>query len=581
MKKSKVPIIIPAYDPSISVAAKSTYDFIHSNIISPLSYEDVIEYFGNKESAVNYYKETLASGYPRSAAFLMEKIIRGSVATEGNSAAKKTLLEDLSMLPQENMATDADILISKITKPTAKKKILFSSAHWLTGGMERVMSTLFRELRNDYEIFLITPYDERKSYIDIPDFVTSIKISNDLFVKHFDSLILSYALLLDIDVVTGFINLFDKQQNLYNLCVGTKIKTIASNHEYYFYPYKSSVHYDVVEKRLNAYKNCDAILWANNFNAALCGMYAHNNYVIGNPNNFKVSQKANKAPKEKTILCVGRFNDYVKRIDRILECFSLVLKDVPDAKLVLVGKYDNDAPIGPNDNTTVNDLIKDLAIPSESLSFVGEVCNVQDYYAKARVLLFTSNSEGFGMVLNEAACFGVPSVCNYMPGVEDIITSGENGYITEQGDIRSMASRVRDILNDNKSYKKLSDNAKKKVEAYDSNHIGNKWRFLINSLIEISDKKKLHKTLSSELGYSIQNQELFSEVLARELNEIFYMSINECNQYKITNSRFVLLSKVSRIPRRLKANIEYEGWLKTGTKIVARSLRILRNRLKI
>ena len=581
MKKSKAPTIIPAYNPSIGLEAKSVYDVTHSDIISPLSYEDIIEYFGDKEGAVNYYKETLASGYPRSAAFLMEKIIRGSVATEGKSATKKTLLEDLSMLPQENMATDADTLIFKITKPTARKKILFTSAHWLTGGMERVMSTLFRELKNDYEIFLITPYDARESYIDIPDFVTSIKISNDLFVKHFDSLILSYALLLNIDVVTGFINLFDKQQNLYNLCVGTKIKTIASNHEYYFYPYKSPAHYDVVEKRLNAYKNCDAILWANNFSAAICGMYVQNNYVIGNPNNFKIPKKVNKAPKEKTIVCVGRFNDYVKRIDRILSCFSLILKDVPDAKLVLVGKYDNDAPIGPDDNTTVNDLIKDLAIPSDSLSFVGEVCNVQDYYTKAKVLLFTSNSEGFGMVLNEAACFGVPSVCNYMPGVEDIITSGENGYITEQGDVRSMASRVVDILNDDGLYRKLSDDAKKRVGAYDSKHIGDKWRYLINSLIEIHDKDELHKTLTSKLGYSIQNKELFLNVLSRELNEIFFMSIREGSRNKITNSTLLLLLKVTRIPKRLKANIEYEGWLKTGSKIMTRSLRIVRNRLKI
>ncbi|QQS18927.1 glycosyltransferase [Candidatus Saccharibacteria bacterium] len=252
-------------------------------------------------------------------------------------------------------------------------------------------------------------------------------------------------------------------------------------------------------------------------------MYVQNNYVIGNPNNFEVSKKVDKASRSKTIICVGRFNDYVKRIDRILECFSLVLKDVPDAKLVLVGKYDNDVPIRSNDNATVNDLINNFAIPSDCLSFVGEVSNVQDYYVEARVLLLTSNSEGFGMVLNEAACFGVPSVCNYIPGIEDIITNGENGYITEQGDIPSMALRVSDILNDNRLYKKLSENAKKKVESYDSNHIGNKWRYLINSLIEISDKNELHKTLDSELGYSIQNQQLFSSVLSRELNEIFFV----------------------------------------------------------
>jgi len=235
------------------------YDHIYSDVIKILDYDDIIGYFGSKENAINTYNETLSSGLPRSAAFLISKIIRGSIDIDGQDVAKLDLLKDLSMLPEEKMSTGADILVSKIAKPSGKKKIMFCSGHWLTGGMERVMSILFYELKNDYEIFLITPYDERKSYIDVPGFVTSIKIADDLFMKYFDSLVLSYSLLLDVDVVIGFMNLFKKQQNLYKLCVGTKIKTIASNHEYYFYPYKSPGHYEVVEKRLEAFAECDAL----------------------------------------------------------------------------------------------------------------------------------------------------------------------------------------------------------------------------------------------------------------------------------------------------------------------------------
>lgn len=579
--KPKSQIIIPDYNPTISVTEKIAYDFVHSDIISPLSYEDIIGYFGSKNDVLNYYKETLASGYPRSAAFLMEKIIKGSLAVDGKNAAKRILLEDLSILPEDQIGTAVNLLISKIAKPTSKKKILFSSAHWLTGGMERVMSTLFVELKNDYEIFLITPYDDTKSYINLPDFVTSIKIANDLFAKHFDSLILSYALLFNIDVVVGFINLFDKQLNLYKLCEGTKIKTIASNHEYYFYPYKSYYHYQNVKKRLEAFGKCDVIIWENNFNAALCGMYVDNNYVIGNPNSFELDQAESKPINSKTILCVGRFNDYVKRVDRMLECFSLVLKKDPDARLVLVGKYDNDIPISPNHNITVNDLLKKLSIPSGSINFVGEVNNVQDYYAKAKVLMLTSNSEGFGMVVNEAAQFGVPTVCNFIPGIEDLVIDGENGYVTEQDDISSMAMRVSDILNDDSLQKKLGDKAKEKARSYNSMHIGDKWRFLISSLLEIEDKDDLHKKLNTELGYNIQNLQLFSKVLSRELNEIFFMAIDEIGKHRIINQTQLLLLKIKTLPNRLKTNIEYEGLFNTGKKIVKRTFRIARMRLKV
>jgi glycosyltransferase involved in cell wall biosynthesis len=576
---SKSSIDIQPHLFSAGTAAKNSYDFAHSDVIKSLSYSDIIGHLGSKEDAIARYKEMIAADLPRSASFLMQKIIKGSLAVNGNAAVKKILLDDLSRLTDNQMATDADTIISKITKPTKKKKILFCSGHWLTGGMERVMSTLFRELENDYEIFLITPYDNRESCIDVPDFITSIKIADELFAKHFDSLILSYALLLDIDVVIGYMNIFEKQLNFYNLCVGTKIKTIASNHEYYFYPYKSPPHYEVVEKRLNAFGKCDAIVWPNNFSAALCGMYVSNNYVIGNPNNFEVAQKISPQ-KANVIICVGRFNDYVKRIDRILECFSLVLKKIPDARLMLVGKYDSNAPIRQDDPTTVNDLIHKFAIPRGSLSFVGEVDNMHDYYAKAKVLLLTSNSEGFGMVLNEAACFGVPSVCNYIPGVEDIIIDGESGFITEQDDIGSMAARVCDVLIDNELRERLSKNAKKKVEAYDSRHIGGKWRYLINTLVEVKDHEDRRKRLSGKLRYKIQSQQLLLRVLSRELNEIFYRAIENGGNHRAANGTTLILSKIKRLPARLRANAEYEGWLKTGNKVVTRSYRAARRVLK-
>ena len=570
--KPKTSIIIPTYNSKIGITAKNEYDFAHSDIFNSLSYDNIIGSFGSKEGAINYYKETLDSGFPRSAAFLMTKIIKESIAMNLKHEARQIVFEDLSMLSENMMDTDVDILITKIARPSNRKKIMFCSAQWLTGGVERVMSILFNELKNDYEIYLITPYDERHSHIDLPDFVTSIKIDNELFVKHFDSLILSYALLLDIDVAIGVMNLFPKLLNFYNICKGTEIKTIASNHEYYFYPYKSPGQYGVVEKRLSAFAKCDAIIWPLNFNAALCGLYIENNYVIGNPNNSNFIGVRLKRSSEKIVLCVGRFNDYVKRIDRILECFSLVLKKVPDAKLILVGKYDNHAPIRANDRTTVNDLINKFAIPSENINFIGEVNNVQDYYSRANVLLLTSDSEGFGMVVNEAAQFGVPSVCNYIPGIEDLINDGENGYITKQNDIRTMALKVSNILLNDKLRETLGTNAQRKVKAFDAKIIGDKWRFLIHSLIEVKDENELRKKLDSKLKYEIKDRQIFTEVLAKELNEIFYKSLEN---NVVRSGIKLILSKTANIPNRLRANIEYEGFFKTVTKIATRSYRIL------
>lgn len=553
-------------------------DYIHSDLIAALSFEEVEKYFGDLEKVLLQYKAYLQIGRRRSAAFLIYGVIRGLLDGSRKAEAKEVLLDTLSCLTDDMMAVGAEKLLTKATKKSTKKRLIFSSGHWLTGGMERVMSTLFRELKDDYEIFLITPYEARKSQIDVPQHVVHINVSDENFRRYFDVMILAYGLLFKVDVAIGCMNLFERQLNFYQLCVGTDIKTIASNHEYYFYPYKSAPHVKIVAKRLEAFAQCSAIVWPTNFNAALCGMYVANNYVIGNPNNFDIQPKSSKLPRDKTIIAVGRFDDYVKRVDRIIECFAMVLKKVPDAKLKLVGKLDKDAAIFPGRNDSVSGLMARFGIPAESVEFVGEVNNMPDHYNEARVLLLTSNSEGFGMVLNEAACHGVPSVGNYTPGIEDIIVDGQNGYITEQGDINTMAARTIELLLDDKHAAKLSTNARAYVAQFDAAHIGSRWRTLIDAVLDSNQTKKT--SIMKRLTYKEPDQRILSRVLAQELNEIFYHTTSN-QQQLVQDGTMLILSKVKRLPSRLKANVEYEGLPKTVQKIATRSYRIARKRLKI
>lgn len=539
-------------------------DFIHSEIIGTLKYDDIIGYFSGVEEAIKYYDKILLLEFPRTAAFLMEKLVKGLIKSGKFETSNKVLTDNLSKLPKAAVMADENNFISKISKPSNRKKIMFCSAHWLTGGMERVLSILFEEIKDDYEIFLITPYDERISCIEIPKYVNSIKISDKLFFDHFDSLILSYALLFNINVVVGFVNLFKKQLGIYKLCEGTNIKTIASNHEYYLYPYKSPYHYGLVEKRLKAFAEADAVIWPTNFSAGLCGMYVNNSYVIANPNSFNIEEESFKNSSNKNIICVGRFNDYVKRVDRMLECFSLVLKKIPDAKLTLVGRYNNSQPIKPGGEVTVNDLLAKLNIPSQSIQFAGEVNNVESYYKNSNVLMMTSNSEGFGMVINEAACFGVPSVCNAIPGVEDLIIDGYNGYITSQDNIEEMSKRIIEVLSNDDVRNRLSKNAKKHVEKFESKHIGEQWKYTFNSVIKDNkDKIKLKRRLDEKIKFEIKDYRYFSNVVSKELNEIFLMSIKNV---QISNLNSGLIYRIKDFKKRLYGSIENEGVVRTYKK---------------
>ncbi|HPF31070.1 MAG TPA: glycosyltransferase [Candidatus Saccharibacteria bacterium] len=546
-------------------------DYLVSEIIKELNIDRIKNHIGKVENILKMYEQFLAMDMQRSASFLITKYI-GSIKDNKNiDIFEKTVYKDLSRLSKDKYSPYFTDVCKKIKKPSKRKKIMFCSAHWLTGGMERVLSILFKELNKYYEIYLITPYDERTSCIDIPEFVTNIRVSDDLFVKNFDSVILSYAILLKIDVVIGFINLFEKQLDFYNLCKGLNIKTIASNHEYYFYPYKSRYHYGLVKKRLNSFRECNAVVWPNNFSSSLCGMYVNNSYVIGNPNSFTIINNA-RPNSRKIIICVGRFNDYVKRIDRILKTFSIVLKKFPDAKLVLIGKNENDQPIRQIGGLTVNDIITNLCIPEDSLEFVGEVDNLEDYYSNADVLMLTSNSEGFGMVINEAACFGIPSVCNYIPGIEDLIIDGKNGFITNQDDNESMAKRIIDIMSNNKLRVSLGNNAIKMVNKYKSTLIAEKWHEMIEVLISENSPKEQKKILDSKFKYKINDYHKFSKVLAKELNDIFILSTKLHDE---PNNIDEVVSKFRKISIKLVKSFKKEGTIRTFIKIVKKPVKIL------
>jgi glycosyltransferase involved in cell wall biosynthesis len=520
----------------------------------------------DEQLVLETYGSLIKTDQIRSASYYLENITKQMVKN-GNTKSVTNILSE-KLIGENTGMTKKDIenyYVSKIGKKSNKKRLMFCSGHWLTGGMERVLSIIFRQLKDEYELFLLAPFDGREGLIELPDYVTHIKMSNQYFYDNsYDHIALSYALMLDIDVVIGFMHLWGRQLEFYELCVGTRIKTIACNNEIYFYPYENPFYYKFIQKRLDVFKNVDAVLWLTNFSAASYGLANNNSYLMPNPNTYKV-QENNKDGEDKIILCVGRFNDYIKRIDRILECFSIVSKRQPDARLMLVGKCDRDVPVLLNDGTTVNDLLKKFNIDEEKVMFIGEVRDVEKYYSQANLLLLASNNEGFGMVINEAACFGVPFVCSRIPGLEDLVVDGENGFLIDQGDIESMANAVDMILSDHKLHERLGRNAKKIVTKFDELEIGNKWKYLINTLLENNSDDKRNSKLNAKLSYEIKDYKKFSKVLFDETNSIIVANLEGGNSQSIPVDTG---SKIKRRYHRLKRAIKTKGVLRSSGIIV-------------
>lgn len=513
-------------------------DLFRSRLIKNLEYGNVINYFDNDiNSIIEAYNFFVNSNYKRSSASIIKFIIKYYQSYNMNFEILSFLNNKLLGFYEENNYKDN--IIRWIERKKTKKRLLISSGHWLTGGVERVLSILLNYLADYYDVILVTPYTEIESQIILSKKISHIIISDAQFTNDLDLTLFSITSLFDIDLVIGFMNLFDKVLDFYKLLKGLDVKIIASNHEHYFFPYKFMCKDSkIIKKRLNVYKDIDVSLWLTNYSRIIYNSFNNNGYTLANPNLFSAGDAnyTKNNQNSKNILCVGRFNDYVKRLDRMLLCFSKVLKKVPDAKLVLVGKFDENSSIFLDKNINFKQYMNILGLDNNNVHFEGEKKDLKPYYKDASVLMSTSIFEGFPMVFNEAAMFGVPVVCNEITGIEDIVTDGENGFIVSQDDLDEMADKIVCLLEDKELRDRMSKKSKKLSERFDADIILNKWKLVIDLLLSNEDPENIKKDLDKNLNSIEIDYKDYFYTATREMNDIF-LNNNEIKQ-SINNVEF-------------------------------------------
>ncbi|HEX7168578.1 MAG TPA: glycosyltransferase [Acidimicrobiales bacterium] len=87
---------------------------------------------------------------------------------------------------------------------------------------------------------------------------------------------------------------------------------------------------------------------------------------------------------------------------------------------------------------------------ADRFTWLGRVPHAQLHplYASASVLLLTSDYEGFGRVLVEAARAGTPAVVTRVSGVGDVVVDGETGFVHDRDDVGGLAASVSRLLHD-------------------------------------------------------------------------------------------------------------------------------------
>lgn len=204
------------------------------------------------------------------------------------------------------------------------------------------------------------------------------------------------------------------------------------------------------------------------------GISANKSYIYTIENSEPAVANVNYN-KENILLFCGRFENWSKRIDRLLTIWRLVQNRMLDWWLVLVGDG--------ADFYKIRQLADTMSL--ERVSFEGRKSNVSEYYGKASVVAMTSETEGWPLALTEAQAHGCICVAfGCTSGVKDVLSpNGECGFIVPAFDeqkyvdtlLKIAAMREEDRL-------RIRTKSVTKRLGYVPEIISEKWKVLFDDL---------------------------------------------------------------------------------------------------
>jgi glycosyltransferase involved in cell wall biosynthesis len=153
----------------------------------------------------------------------------------------------------------------------------------------------------------------------------------------------------------------------------------------------------------------------------------------------------------------------------LLKAFEMVLKQHPDANLIIVGCTPDVSHL-PNCTVVGKVRVEDMA----------------SYYEKATLFCLPTIREPFGIVFIEAMSFKLPIIANKIGSIPDIVINGKNGYLI-QNDSMEYSKIICNLLSDPQKCKEMGENGFKFAKSeFNWEIVGKKIKNSINNFL-ISD----------------------------------------------------------------------------------------------
>ncbi|WP_029282622.1 N-acetyl-alpha-D-glucosaminyl L-malate synthase BshA [Pedobacter sp. R20-19] len=178
-----------------------------------------------------------------------------------------------------------------------------------------------------------------------------------------------------------------------------------------------------------------------------------NRFSLQAKDHFK---KAIAPNNERILIHTSNFRK-VKRTADVIRIFEKVQAVIP-SKLLMVG----DGPERAYDEQ----LCRSLNI-GENVRFLGKQDAVEEILSVSDLFLMPSESESFGLAALEAMACKVPAITTNAGGLPELNVDGFCGYMSNVGDVESMAANAISILKDDATLKQFKDNAFTRAQDFD------------------------------------------------------------------------------------------------------------------
>ncbi|MFZ2899782.1 MAG: N-acetyl-alpha-D-glucosaminyl L-malate synthase BshA [Saprospiraceae bacterium] len=151
----------------------------------------------------------------------------------------------------------------------------------------------------------------------------------------------------------------------------------------------------------------------------------------------------------------------VKRVDDAIRIFKQVNDRIP-SKLLLIG----DGP----ERHNLEELCRSMGL-CEEVRFLGKQDAIEELLAIADIFLMPSGSESFGLAALEAMACEVPVISSNTGGLPEVNIHGVTGFLSDVGDVDSMAAHAIRLLQNEEMLKQFRMHALAQARKFDIQNI--------------------------------------------------------------------------------------------------------------